>query len=243
MLEEAVPEPRVGSAPVRSSMQRRLIKFPAERSMGKLYLRDLEIGTHWCEYAEACGGVSVPSGRDVSLRVSDSAAADLAPLSALGPDDLQVIEITCLELDEAQLRNIRHLTGLKGLALWETFITDEAFLHLTPLSNLRWLDIGDTHVTDEGLSFLKGAAFLEELSLLNTGITHQGLRHIERLRWLRRLDLMGTRVNDTGFDSLQSLTGLESLRIVDTDIGYPVYSKLKRALPNCRIIYHEFARA
>ena len=223
-------------------MKTRLIKFPSDRSMGKVYLRDLEIANRWDEHAEARGEITVPLDRDVSLRVSYSAASDLTPLSALCPDDLQVVEITCTKLDDAQLRNIQHLTGLKGLALWETFITDAAFKYLGQLSRLRWLDIGDTRITDEGLSFVEGMVFLEELTLLDTGIGNRGLRHIELLPRLKRLDLMGTRVNDAGFESLKLLTGLESLRIIDTDISYPVYAKLKRTLTNCQIRYHEFAR-
>jgi hypothetical protein len=53
---------------------------------------------------------------------------------------------------------------------------------------------------------------------------------------------MGTKVGDAGFEVLRRLTGLASLRIIDTDISYPVYAELKRALPNCQIKYHEHAR-
>jgi hypothetical protein len=221
----------------------RILKFPMDRSMGMISLRDIENPREWNEYAEARGEVIVPLDRDARLCVSYEAMSDLAPLSVLKADDLQVLEITCtLKFEDSQLKHIEDLTGLLGLALWETPIRDAAFLYLRRISNLRWLDIGDTQITDEGLGFIRGMPYLEELTLLNDQIGNDGLYHLEGLNKLKRLDLKGTKVDDASFEVLRRLTGLESLRIIDTDISYPVYAKLKRALPNCQIKYHEHAR-
>jgi Leucine-rich repeat (LRR) protein len=206
-------------------------------------LRDVEHPGEWNEYAEARGKLLVPPDRDVWLSVSYDAMANLTPLSALAPSDLQVLSITCnRRFDDAQLRHIENLTGLAGLALWETGTGDAAFSSLSGLSNLRWLDIGDTQIKDEGLAFIHGMSGLEELTLLNTQISSAGLRHLEGLRKLKRLDLMGTKVDDAGFEILGGLNSLKSLRIIDTEISYPVFARLKRALPDCQIKYHEFAR-
>jgi Leucine-rich repeat (LRR) protein len=86
-------------------------------------------------------------------------------------------------------------------------------------------------------------SYLEELSLLNTSIGNAGLHHLGALKNLKRLDLMGTKVDDGSLEILGELNSLESLRIIDTGISYPVFAKLKRALPNCLIKYHEFARS
>src|SRR5689334_14852700 len=102
----------------------RSIKFPSDRSMGELYLFSPGVKLDLDEYIEARGEVNVPLEGNVKLIVSDAAATDLTPLSNLAADDLQVISIFCLRLDEAQLQHIRHLTGLLGLALWETDIGD-----------------------------------------------------------------------------------------------------------------------
>ncbi|HEV2912895.1 MAG TPA: hypothetical protein VGX92_06230 [Pyrinomonadaceae bacterium] len=206
-------------------------------------LRNVENPGEWNEYAEARGELVVPSERDVWLSVSYEAMPNLTPLSALAAFDLQVLSITCTRsFNDAQLRHIENLTGLVGLALWETETGDAAFTRLSGLSNLRWLDIGDTQITDEGLAFIHGITGLEELTLLNTNISNAGLRHLEELKKLKRLDLMGTKVDDAGFRILEGLNSLEFLRIIDTGISYPVFAKLKRALPNCQIKYHEFAR-
>ncbi len=211
--------------------------------MGMISLRDIENPREWNEYAEGRGEVIIPLNRDVRLCVSYEAMSNLAPLSTLGADDLQVMEITCTrKFEDTQLKHTEGLTGLVGLALWEVGIGNAAFLYLSRMSNLHWLDIGDTQITDEGLAFVRGMPYLEELTLLNTQIGNDGLQYLEGLSKLKRLDLMGTKVNDAGFELLRKLTGLESLRIMDTDISYPVYAKLKRALPNCQIKYHEYAR-
>jgi Leucine-rich repeat (LRR) protein len=225
------------------NIESRIIKFPPDCSLGKVSLRSVENPREWNRYADARGQLVVPLDRDVWLSVSYEAMSNLTPLYALAATDLQVLSITCTRrFDDAQLRHIENLTGLIGLALWETETGDAAFSHLSGLSNLRWLDIGDTQITDEGLAFIQGMSDLEELTLLNTHISNAGLRHLDRLKKLKRLDLMGTKVDDASFEILGGLNGLESLRIMDTGISYPTFAKLKRALPNCQITYVEFAR-
>lgn len=220
----------------------RKIRFPANRSLGKLYLRDAENPREWNEYSDARGEVSLPSDAEVELRVSYEAMSDLSPLSGLKGDDLQALAITCTNrFDDAQLKHVEGLTGLRGLALWETDTGDAAFQRLGLLSNLRWLDIGDTLITDEGLAFVRGLSHLEELDLLNTQVGNEGLLHLEGLKHLRHLDLMSTRVNDEGFDNLSRLKSLKYVRLLETDISYLTYVRLKRALPDCRINYHEDA--
>lgn len=221
----------------------RIIEFPADRSIGMISLRDVENPREWDEYAEGRGEVSIPSNRDARLCVGYEAVSDLSPLSTLMADDLQVLEITSTrKLEDTGLRHIQGLTGLTGLALWETDIGDAAFTYLSRMSNLRWLDIGDTQITDEGLAFIRGMPCLEELTLLNTRIGNAGLQHLEGLSKLKRLDLMRTKVGDAGCELLRKLPGLESLRIVETAISYPVYAELKSALPGCEIEYREYAR-
>lgn len=194
------------------------------------------------EFAEARGEVAIPVGGNVELSVSQEAASDLTPLSSLAADDLQFLSIVCFRFDGTQLLNIRHLTGLLGLALWETDINEAAFSPLRGLVNLRWLDIGRTGITDDGLAFVREIAMLEELIVPETNIGDHGLRHVEKLTNLKRLVLAGTRVSDASFESLKGLVNLKLLSIMDTNISYPVYAQLKRALPECRVIYHEFAR-
>jgi hypothetical protein len=138
----------------------RIIKFPLDRSLGMTSLRDVENHGEWHKYAEARGELAVPSSRDVWLSVSYEAMSDLAPLSSLCAADLQVLSITCTrEFDDRELRHIENLTGLMGLALWETETRDAAFSLLSGLANLHWLDIGDTQITDEGLAFTVGMSF------------------------------------------------------------------------------------
>jgi hypothetical protein len=76
---------------------------------------------------------------------------------------------------DSLLRHIRHLTQLKGLALWETDLGGEALKHIANFRQLRWLDLGDTRISNAGLGILKGLTSPAELSLLNTEIGDLGI--------------------------------------------------------------------
>jgi hypothetical protein len=219
----------------------RIIKFTVSRSLGIISLRGVDNPKEWIEFADARGEIVIPSNRDVDLRVSNEAMSDLSLLSSLEADDLQELSIICSRriFKDTQLRHIENLTGLKGLALFETETGDVAFSRLSGLNNLRWLDIGDTQITDEGLAFIQGMSELAELALLNTRVSSACLHLFKKLRKLKRLDLMGTKVDDSGFEILAALKSLEDLRIVNTDISFPVFARLQIALPNCQISYYQ----
>src|SRR3990172_224039 len=70
-----------------SFLQPRIIQFPNDKSLGTLYIRDLNSHDEdsWEELGEACGNVTVPSSKEVSLQLQ---CDDLSSLKALRPDDL-----------------------------------------------------------------------------------------------------------------------------------------------------------
>ncbi len=101
-----------------TSQQTRIIRFPADRSMGTLYIP--APSGHWEEeedLGEARGDVRVPAAKPVGLRVSDEAATDLSPLATLEPNDLQEINLSCRHMNEDQLIHLRGLTGLTYITL------------------------------------------------------------------------------------------------------------------------------
>ena len=74
-----------------TSQGSRIIRFPLDHSMGKLYISNqanfpLGLG-------EARGHIKVPEGIEVLLEVFTDALTDLSPLSELNPNDLQGIRI------------------------------------------------------------------------------------------------------------------------------------------------------
>ena len=128
---------------------------------------------------------------------------------------LAIIGRATIDNDLAQLRN---LTGLQGLDLRYTSITDAGLAHLKDLTGLRRLNLEDTNITDAGLAHLEDLTGLQELSLLSTKITDAGLTHLEGLTGLQELSLLNTKITDAGLTHLKGLTGLRMLVLAKTKI-------------------------
>ena len=118
----------------------RVLRFPADRSLGRLFVRnateqwDLS-ATGWKEYAEAVGEVAVPAGHAIRLDMRDAATAtDLASLSKLRSDDLQVIQLNQGRLVDTNLQVLAHLSGLKSLVIANTPIGSAGLAALSGLS-------------------------------------------------------------------------------------------------------------
>jgi eukaryotic-like serine/threonine-protein kinase len=221
-------------------MNTRALNFPSDHSLGELFLSVGSAPIDWVKLADAQGIITVPFDAKLRLVVKNKKPIDLAPLSTLEPNALQVIVFLCTNIDEDEFRHVQHLTGLRGIGVSETNVGDTALMYFSKLTGLQWLDIGDTKVTNDGLAFLSPLTALKEVSLLNTEISDDGLFHLMNLHELERLDLMGTRVSDAGIDTLKRLISLRSLRIYDTSISEDGYKSIKAALPECQIKYRHY---
>jgi beta-lactamase regulating signal transducer with metallopeptidase domain/Leucine-rich repeat (LRR) protein len=201
----------------------RIVRFPNDRSLGKLFVRD--IGPHafpsadWEPLAEARGTVHVSAGKQVRLDVSKEAAKDLSPLAQVAPDDLYYVMLWHTEAEDDALRNLAYLTGLQVLDLRYARITDEALKQLNALTSLNDLDLGETQIGDAGLANIRGMTSLEHLHLTRTWVTEAGLAHVANLHSLKSLSLFGTHMTDGGLAHLKDLTSLQYLNLWETDIG------------------------
>ncbi len=216
-----------------------VLEFPADYSIGTIRLRQRNGGKKWVEFSEAIGKVVIPKKADVSLRIHYDVDVDPTIFSSYKPAALAVFEWFCTsKASDAAIQYLQPLTGLEGLALWETNVGDEALTYVKSLHNLKWLDIGDTKITDDGLRQISEMSSLEELILLNDQITDSGIAHIQSLPQLRTLDLMNTLVTDQVIESLSKMTRLKYLRIFDTQMTERGYNQLQQALPACKIRYY-----
>ena len=219
--------------------------FPTDRSIGTVTVGPFDRPEEWFELCEARGNVIVPSGKEVRLFIDARVDFDPNLLSNFDPQSLAILEwVSSSRITDEAISHIQHLSGLKGLAVWETSLGDDGLAHIRHLHNLQWLDIGDTKITDNGLAELSELPLLYDLSLLNDCITDEGLRKLTTLVRLRGLDLMHTRVTDAGIEVLGNMNHLASLRIFETGITEAGYVRLRTALPNCQINFHDphFAR-
>ena len=124
-------------------------------------------------------------------------------------ESLASIYVSKVQRDE-DLKMLAGLDKLEHLTLSFTKIRGPGLALLSRLRNLRWLFLPST-VTDTGLEHLKAFPSLETISLTDAEITDAGLEHLMGLRHLRRLDLGHAKVTEAGV------------------------TRLRHALPNCKI--------
>ena len=139
----------------------RQVRFPAERSLGMLWMRDREFDPEdyafWEQLGEARGVVSVPPDKELRLIINPQAATDLSPLSHLKPDDLQYLQLSSTRVSNAQLAHLSKLAGLRVLWLYDTPISDPGLVHLQSLSGLRVLNLRSTLVSTAAVDALQEA--------------------------------------------------------------------------------------
>lgn len=221
-------------------MGSRIIQFPADAYCGRLWGPNLQSIEEGEEFGEARGDVFVPTDKRIELWVdTETALLSLPLLANLPADSFDSVSLACTNATDADLRYLTHFTCLRGLALWETRIGDEALLLLKSFPQLESLDIGDTNITDFGLHHLRSLSALRDLSLPNTAVGNLGMEPLADLKKLKTLGLSNTKVNDDGIAYLSSLSELRYLSIYETGITEKGYSELKRNLPACKIGYFE----
>jgi hypothetical protein len=137
-----------------------------------------------------------------------------------------------VDLSSTEFCDLTPLAELKGL--WELDLDHTPVSDLKPLANLEVLavlDLSGTLVND--LSPLVGAKRLEALYLCNTQVND-----LSPLAGSERLEILW--IIDTPVTDISPLTGLkrlDSLKLVNTQVCEDDVNRLRRALPNCKILY------
>ncbi len=211
----------------------RIIHFPKDRSLGKLYICDInkyerfcywfhwawvEFGDYFCE---AKGDISVPAGTKLILTSSFNDIRDFSPLSDLRPDDLYGINISMspgdapsADVSDKAMLYITKLTGLKFLFLYTTNITDKGMKNIINLKSLEVLHLPDP-ATDISMAYVGELISLKKLFLKESGslITDAGLKHVAKLKNLEEICLCGNDMGDNGLVYIKDLPKLEYLCI------------------------------
>ena len=244
---------------VAESTEARILHFPKDRSLGRLYIQDAEKDRvlaywfHWTgigersEYlCEARGEVHVPAGKRLSLRPNKAGWRNLSPLSKLRPDDFYGITLQASSTDTVKpsdgcLPYIAHLTGLKHLNLGMSGVTDRGLKYIRNLKSLECLYLPD-RVTDRGLAHVAELPSLKRLYIgfiRGSQVTNAGLRHLSKLTLLEELALTGERMSDSGLVYLRGLPRLEYLFLRGTNFTDRGCVHLKD-LPSLRTLsFHE----
>ena len=217
--EAAAEPPRASTTDISEG---RVIRFPEDRSLGKLMVRGEGAYTHWDAgwepLCEARGTVRVPAGKELRLEVGIEVAKSLSRLSEVEADDLHQVTLQGTEVRDDDLKHLAHLTGLRGLDLSNTPITDEGLKHLDALASLEDLVLTYTQITDAGVAQIANFRSLRGISLYGTGVTDDGLAPLKDLTSLKWLVVGRTNIGDRGLAHLSGLTAMERLSLQSTKI-------------------------
>jgi Leucine-rich repeat (LRR) protein len=220
-----------------ASLRGRIVRFPPDRSMGKLWIySSRDKVDQWTDAAR--GDLTVPPGKKLVLSVSDEAINDLSPLASLRPDDLQGLiiwpsKVNLLDEDLVYITRLKFLEALELITCDQ--LTDLALAHIGELTALRELRLTTPQITDDGLVHLENLTNLEMLWLMRcNSITNNGLGRIVALKNLRHLHLDGTLINGAGLSYLHQLTLLTGLGISNAEIFDADVAQHIRGLTNLR---------
>lgn len=174
--------------------------------------------------------------------------------------DLDVTKVMAMPQREPNADGVAHLEGLGAtisqlaanlpqhlVVEWiSTYhkTTDkeiEQILHIAP--NVVEVDLSRTKVTDEGLKHIGKLARLTHLNLSRTQITDKGIAHLSGLRSLEYLNLYGTGVSDAVLPMLAKHRRLKALYAWKTKITSEGLSKLRKALPDAKLVLETDAKA
>lgn len=171
-------------------------------------------------------------------------------------DDRALIHLqNCPRLQNFSLRiklsgkGTQHLagcTGLKSLTVLE--MNDEAVRNLPELKHLDTLYINDGAVTDAGVDALKKFSTLRHLALRSTDVTDAGIEQlVQNHPKLISLNLAHVNVTEASSLALSQLKELKELVVYATPLAgsrdvfdmsmTPAVVQLRRALPDCNVIY------
>lgn len=119
---------------------RRTLTFRNGRSVGRVQVREWDSKAwEWKDLAPAQGPVTIPPEKEAYLVVEPVAAGRLKTLDALGPDDLQSVNLARCPVSDEDLKPLKRLTGLRTLDLRQAPVTDASVDTLAKLTNLRTL--------------------------------------------------------------------------------------------------------
>lgn len=210
----------------------RIIHFPKDRSIGYLYSANIPpVEDYWqwmqqtadisgyTEYiCKAIGDVTVPADRMLRLDVDRDALKFENPFGGLKPDDIQMLSFVYCDVDDSDLKNIRHLSGLEALNLLgfgtraKGRLRGTGLKYLADLPKLKYLFLPG-YVSIEGLESLQQCP---SLILLYFGgglsLTDEKLRAIGKLTYLTHLNLGDTAIGP-GLAYLKDLRSLKYLNL------------------------------
>jgi len=154
----------------------RVIRFPADKSYGTLYVRNISSMDYrdWQWLGNARGVKEAFLDKAVRLDVKGGDGSGLDFLDSLHPEDLQALFLS--DIDDSALEHVTRLTGLQELCFSNTAVSEEGLAQLAPLCGLQRVYIYHTAIGDQGLHKLTCLKGLKWLTCSGTTISEEGLK-------------------------------------------------------------------
>jgi Leucine-rich repeat (LRR) protein len=209
-----------------------VLNFPTGYSIGTIIF-NTDTGVK--KQFPARGQMNVATGCTTKLVVNYQTGLNMSPLRAIAPDALQELDLSKLEFSSEQLRNIKHLTGLRKLDLGETDTDDNGLENLTSMQDLAILDLRATCITGKGVAVLSTLKSLNNLNLTSNNIGDPGAAALQALKGLRGLRIAQCRITDKGVASLALLDTLES---IDLERNKNVTDNAVKSLTRLKHLWH-----
>jgi Leucine-rich repeat (LRR) protein len=161
---------------------------------------------------------------------------------------LEWLDVGWSQITDTGLDHLVSLTNLRWLTIGGNKLTDTALQFLRQMPQLEYFDASGAQrtdsglwsllLTDTGMQAIASVTELRELRLAGTAVTSRGLDPLKSLAKLERLNLQGCRrLRD---DAATILAGMKQLRVLDlkdSPLTEPAVTRLRSALPDCRVLY------
>lgn len=202
--------------------------------------KEADLIKNWIEqgapFTAGGGGVGeldadLDAAKVLTMRAGEPSADAMAHLGKLGAT------ITPIAVNSPQYISLEWISTYHKTTDKEI----EQMLHLAP--NLVDVDLSRTKLTDKGMAHVGKLGRLTHLNLNRTEIGDAGVKQLADLRSLQWLNLYGTQVTDASLPDLAKHKKLKALYIWDTKITAEGADKLRKALPDAKIVMETDAKS
>lgn len=192
----------------------RILRFPEDRSMGEVFVRDWDVDREFRPAGEAKGSIRVDAGNMVHLKVSrDFSDADLDNLLATNrPGAVQYLSLADSDVTSIGVAKLPQMEGLIDLSLYGRQLDPEAWKAVGELKALRHLNLILTNIDTPTLQSLGTYPAMEDLSVdQGGGLDAEALLTLRTYPRIQSLVLRGLELDDTALDYLAKTESLERL--------------------------------
>ncbi|CAN5482887.1 hypothetical protein BH10PSE17_BH10PSE17_03330 [soil metagenome] len=148
-----------------------------------------------------------------------------------GPDGADLLE-AFPATQIATFRDKPYHIHFRGVAA----VDDSALGWVARMPEIQEIVANDTGITGAGLRHLAALPKLEILHLAGTPISAAAAAALLNLPMVWQLDLSRTGIGEAGLLRLGAMPALRRIWAVDCGLSEDAHSRIKRAMPQCRVI-------